>query len=196
MPLFFLLAGLSVKPKALHGVKAWVKFLYKNLLALMVPYLIWGLVYAPFSYGNIPALLFGSWEALTDMDTLTSLWYLPSFFVSRVIVQVVINIAELTRAKNIQLLCGIIALPLLAAGLLIPHPENGVFWCADIALAGSGFILIGIAVRKAYLIMAQQKALWLVLSFLGNTALFLCGTVFRGDALELSLMCRSSYGKM
>lgn len=194
MPLFFLLAGLSVKPHALRGVKAWVKFLYKNLLALMVPYLIWGLVYAPFSYSNMPDLLFGSWEALTGMDTLTSLWYLPSFFVSRVIVQIVINIAELTKAKNVQLLCGIIALPLLAAGLLIPHPGNGVFWCADIALAGSGFILLGIAVRKAYLIMAQQKTLWLVLSFVGSTALFFCGTVFRGDALELSLMCKSSYG--
>lgn len=194
MPLFFFLAGLSVKPRALHGIKAWVKFLYKNLLALMVPYFIWGLVYAPFSYSIIPELLFGSWEALSDLGTLTSLWYLPCFFLSRIIVQMVVNIAELIKAKNVQLVCGIAALPLVAADLLIPHPENGIFWCADIALAGSGFILLGIALRKAYLIMAQQKTLWLVLSFLGSTALFLCGTVFRGDALEISMMCKSSYG--
>lgn len=101
MPLFFLLAGLSVKPQALHGVKAWTAFLYKNLLALMVSYFIWGLVYAPFSYSNMPELFYGSWEALTRMDTLTSLWYLPCFFVSRVIVQVVIAAAENVVAYNI-----------------------------------------------------------------------------------------------
>ncbi len=195
MPLFFLLAGLSVKPRALHGVKAWAAFLYKNLLALIVPYFIWGLVYAPFSYSNMPELFYGSWEALTQMDTLTSLWYLPCFFVSRVIVQIVVTAADLAKAKSIPFWCGIAALPLLALGLLLPHGENGVFWCADIALAGSGFILLGIALRKAYLIMAQQKTLWLITSFLGSAALFCVGTVFRGDALELSLMCKSFYGE-
>lgn len=88
MPLFFLLAGLSVKPRALRGGRAWAAFVYKNLLALMVPYLIWGLVYAPFSYNNLLELFYGSWEALTRMDTLTSLWYLPCFFVSRMMVHV------------------------------------------------------------------------------------------------------------
>lgn len=194
MPLFFLLAGLSVKPRALHGMKEWSAFLYKNLLALMVPYLIWGLVYAPFSYQNLLELFYGSWEALTRMETLTSLWYLPCFFVSRVIVQLVITIVEFAKVKNVPFGCGMLALPLLALGLFLPHPENGVFWCADIALAGSGFILLGIAVRKVYLIMAQQKTGWLVLSFLGSVVLFCCGTVLRGDELALSLMCKSSYG--
>lgn len=194
MPLFFFLAGLSVKPRALRGFKAWRAFLYKNLLALMVPYLIWGLIYAPFSYKNLLDLFYGSWEALTRMDTLTSLWYLPCFFVSRVIVQVVVTAAEYAGAKNVPFWCGIAALLLLVPGLLLPHSENGVFWCADIALVGSAFILLGIAVRRAYLIMAQQKTVWLVVSFFGSAALFCCGSVFRGDALELSLMCKSFYG--
>lgn len=194
MPLFFFLAGLSVKPRALHGVRAWGLFVYKNLLALMVPYLIWGLVYAPFSYQNMLELFYGSWEALTRMDTLTSLWYLPCFFVSRMIVQAVVTAAEYAGVKNIPLCCGIAALLLLISGLLLPHSGDGVFWCADIAMVGSSFILMGIAARKAYLIMAQQKTLWLVLSLLAGAALFCCGTVLRGDALELSLMCKSSYG--
>lgn len=196
MPLFFLLAGLSIKPKVVSGTRGWLKFLYKNLLSLMVPYLLWGLVYAPFSYINMGKLLFGSWEALTEMETLTSLWYLPSFFIARVIVQSVINIAEHFKAKSVPLCCGIAALPILAAGLLIPHPENGVFWCADIALTASSFILLGIAIRKIYLIVAQHKTVWLVLSFIGSTALFCLGTVFRGDALELSLMCKGDYGNI
>lgn len=194
MPLFFLLAGLSIKPKAVHGFRGWGAFLYKNILALMAPYLVWGLVYAPFSYPNMGALFYGSWEALTRMETLTSLWYLPCFFVSRIIVQIVVNIAEYAKAKSVPLWCGIAALPLIAAGLFIPHSESGVPWCADIALAAGGFVLLGIAVRKAYLIMAQQKTLWLVLSFIGSLFLFCVGTVFRGDGLELSLMCKSDYG--
>lgn len=194
MPLFFFLAGLSIKPKAVHGFKGWGTFLYKNILALMVPYLVWGLVYGPFSYPNMGALIYGSWEALTRMETLTSLWYLPCFFVSRIIVQIVVNIGEYAKVKNIPLWCGIAALPLLAAGLLLPHSENGVVWCADIALAAGGFILLGIAVRKSYLVMAQQKTLWLILSFLGSLFLFCVGTVFRGDGLALSLMCKSDYG--
>lgn len=196
MPLFFFLAGLSVRPGAVHGLKGWRAFLYKNLLALMVPYMIWGLVYAPFSYQNMGDFFYGSWEALTRMETLTSLWYLSCFFVSRVIVQIVIDIAEYAKAKNVPLWCGIAALPLLAAGLLFPHSENGALWCADIALAGSGFILLGISLRKAYLIMAQQKTLWLAASFLGSALLFCVGTVFRGDGLELSLMCKSDYGNL
>lgn len=196
MPLFFLLAGLSVKPRALHGGKEWIAFLYKNLRALMVPYFIWGLVYASFSYSKMPDLFYGSWEALTRMDTLTSLWYLPCFFVSRVIVQLVVTAAEYVKAKNIPFWCAVAALPLLALGLLLPHSENGVFWCADIALAGSGFILLGMAARRAYLIMAQQKTLWLVIALLASAALFFVGSVLRGDALELSLMCKSSYGSL
>lgn len=91
MPLFFALAGLSMKPVGLHGFKAWKNLLKKNILALVVPYFIWGLVYAPFSYDNMLTLFYGSWEALTDMGTLTSLWYLPCFFLSKIIVQVIIT---------------------------------------------------------------------------------------------------------
>lgn len=194
MPLFFFLAGLSIKPKAVQGFRGWGAFLYKNVLALMAPYFVWGLVYAPFSYPDMGALFYGSWEALNRMETLTSLWYLPCFFISRVLVQIVVNIAGYAKVKNMPLWCGICALPLLAAGLLLPHGENGVLWCADIALAAGGFILLGIAVRKSCLVMAQQKTLWLILSFIGSLLLFCAGTVFRGEGLALSLMCKSDYG--
>lgn len=114
MPLFFFLAGLSIKPKAVQGFRGWGAFLYKNVLALMAPYFVWGLVYAPFSYPDMGALFYGSWEALNRMETLTSLWYLPCFFISRVLVQIVVNIAGYAKVKNMPLWCGICALPLLS----------------------------------------------------------------------------------
>lgn len=194
MPLFFALAGLSMKPAVLRGFRAWKEFLRKNLLALIVPYLIWGLVYAPFSYPDSLKLLYGSWESLTDMNTLTSLWYLPCFFLSRIIVQAVIAILDRIKVKQITVWCGFSSILLFIIGFLIPHPQKGYLWCADIALTGAGFILLGIAVRTAYLIMAQQKTIWLLASLLAGTLLFCAGTIFRGDALELSLMCKAAYG--
>ena len=38
MPLFFFLAGLSIKPVPVTGRDGWQKFLHKNALALIVPY--------------------------------------------------------------------------------------------------------------------------------------------------------------
>jgi fucose 4-O-acetylase-like acetyltransferase len=83
MPLFFFLAGLSIKPKAIKSVYEWKEFIKKNLLALIVPYLIFAFIYAPFSFDNVPEFLYGSWQALTKTGTLTSLWYLTGFFVTR-----------------------------------------------------------------------------------------------------------------
>lgn len=196
MPLFFALAGLSMKPVGLHGFKAWKNLLKKNILALVVPYFIWGLVYAPFSYDNMLTLFYGSWEALTDMGTLTSLWYLPCFFLSKIIVQIIITLAEYIKVKSMPFWCGIASISLFIAGFLIPHPESGYPWCADIALTGAGFILLGIAFRRAYIIVTQQKTIWLTVSLIGSVVLFYVGTVFRGDALDLSLMCKASYGSL
>lgn len=196
MPLFFALAGLSMKPKGLHGWNAWKGFLKKNILALIAPYLIWGLVYAPFSYQSVPLLFYGSWEALTTMDTLTSLWYLPCFFVSKIIVEIILTVLEYVKTEKITLWSGICAIPLFVIGFLIPHPENGYLWCVDIALTGAGFILLGIAVRRTYIIVAQQKTIWLIVLSIGSLLLFCAGSVFRGDALDLCLMCKASYGSV
>lgn len=196
MPLFFFLAGLSIKPKALAVVKEWGIFLKKNFLALIVPYLIWGLIYAPFSYSNFLHLAYGSWESLTAMETLTSLWYLPCLFISRVIVQLIIDITARVKKCKTELICGICAIPLFVAGVLLPHPEEGIFWCTDISLVGAAFILSGIALKRMFLVLAQQKARWLALLLLGSVMLFCFGTVFRGDNLELSLMCKGTYGSL
>ena len=57
MPLFFFLAGLSIRPKALKTFRDWKDFIKKNLLALIVPYLIFAFIYAPFSFDNVPKFL-------------------------------------------------------------------------------------------------------------------------------------------
>ena len=60
MPLFFFLAGMSIKLQPFTSLKEWKSFIRKNILALVVPYLVWGLIYAPFSFSNIGKLLHGN----------------------------------------------------------------------------------------------------------------------------------------
>ena len=196
MPLFFVLAGMSIRPAGVHGWTGWKAFLRKNILALVVPYLIWAFVYAPFTFENVPRFLYGSWQAVGDAQTLTSLWYLTAFFVARLLTQIVFSLLDKAGIQNMPRACGICAVPLFAIGFLLPTIQNGYPWCADVAFVASGFILLGVALRKPLLILAQQKVWVLGAVFAGSLALLLGGTVLRGDALELSLMCVSEYGNL
>ena len=196
MPLFFILAGMSVKPMKVSGLKAWRAFLRKNILALITPYIIWGLIYAPFDFGNFPLLIYASHETITEAGSLTSLWYLPSFFVARVITQIIVSVLYSFDVKNIALSCGVIAVPVFAAGFVIAHPENGLPFGFDVAIVAAGFILLGMAMQKSLLILAQQTELVLGTVFAGSLLIFAGGTVIRGDALELSAMARGMYGNI
>lgn len=196
MPLFFFLAGLSTKPRPVHGFRDWRQFLRKNTLALVVPYVIWGLIYGPFSFANLPQLAYGSWEALGQIGTLTSLWYLVGFFVARVFVQVIINLLDVRGKADDTLVCGLCSLPLFAIGLLLPRLEQGYPWCANVAFVAAGFILLGIGLRRNLLIFAIQNEWILLGTLIGNIALLAVGTVARGDACDLVLMCGSQYGNL
>lgn len=76
MPLFFFLSGMSLAPRALKSWKEWNTFLKRNWLILMVPYFLWGMIYCQSSYEAYPELFYASWEAVNDINTLTSLWFL------------------------------------------------------------------------------------------------------------------------
>ena len=196
MPLFFVLAGMSIRPAAVHGWQGWKAFLRKNILALVVPYLIWAFVYAPFTFDNVPRFLYGSWEMLGNAETLTSLWYLTAFFVARLLTQTVFSLLDKAGIRNITRACGVCAVPMFVIGFLLPTLPNGYPWCANVAFVAAGFILLGVALRNPFLILAQQKGWVLSAVFGGSLALLLGGTVLRGDALELSLMCCSEYGNV
>ena len=196
MPLFFFLAGLSIRPKALKTFRDWKDFIKKNLLALIVPYLIFAFIYAPFSFDNVPKFLYGSWQALGKAGTLTSLWYLTAFFAARLYCQILVDLVGRTAAENQKMILGLLAVPMLAIGFLLPKIEGGYPWCLDIGFVAAGFILLGIALRQQILIFAQAKG-WILSIFTAAAAfILLCGTILRGDALELSLMCGSDYGNL
>lgn len=196
MPLFFFLAGMSTRPRPIHGREAWGAFLKKNTLALVVPFVVWGLVYAPFSFGNLPKLFYASWESLTQMGTLTSLWYLSAFFVARVFNQAVISLFDTLGVGTKSLAYGLCSVPFFAVGLLMPRLEQGYPWCLNVAFVAAGIIFLGIALRKSLLIFAVQKEFVLLATFIVSLVGLFLGTVARGDACDLVLMCGSDYGNL
>ena len=196
MPLFFFLAGMSIKPRSLKSFGEWRTFIRKNALALVVPYLIFAFIYAPFSFDNVPKFLYGSWQALGKTGTLTSLWYLTCFFVARIYCQILMNLADRIHTEKAADILGILAIPMFAVGFLLPKLEGGYPWCLDVSFVAAGFILAGIALRKRILILAQAKGWILCAVTAAAAAALICGTILRGDALELSLMCGSIYGNI
>lgn len=196
MPLFFFLAGMSTRPQAIHGFEAWRDFLRKNMLALIAPYTIWALVYGPFSFASMPDIAYGSWESLTAAGTLTSLWYLTSFFVARVMVQLVMSTLDVSRLKDNPLPLAPCSIPFFLIGFALPHPQQGFPWCLDVSFVAAGFILLGISLRIFVLALAVQHQGVLLATFLGSVAGLAAGTVGRGDACELVLMCGAQYGNL
>lgn len=196
MPLFFMLSGMSMSLKPLRTLSEFRDLLKKNVLSLLVPYLIWGLIYSQSGYSLLPNLLYGSWEGLDRLKTLTSLWYLTCFFCARIYVALVLTALDRLRVRNAALGCAICAPVIFAVGMLLPHPENGAFLCCDIAFTAAAFILVGIAFKKICILFSQQKTLYLVLAAVISAVCFACGTILRGDALSLSLMCKAAYGNV
>ncbi len=144
----------------------------------------------------MPKFLYGSWQALGKAGTLTSLWYLTCFFIARVYCQALVNLTCRVSAEKQEDILGVLAIPMFAIGFLLPKIDGGYPWCLDISFVAAGFILLGIALRQRILIFAQQKGSVLCLFTAASAAALVCGTILRGDALELSLMCGSNYGSI
>lgn len=196
MPLFFFLSGMSIKFKRLQTLNEWKNFLRKNILALVVPYLIFAFIYAPFSFDNVPRFLYGSWQMLADAGTLTSLWYLTCFFVARVYTQILVNVVGWKNPKRKNDMIGFLSIPMFAVGFLLPKVQIGYPWCLNVSFVATAFILLGISLRERILVFAQSKTPILIFFTAASAVVFYCGTALRGDELELSLMCNGNYGNL
>ncbi len=96
--------------------------------------------------------------------------------------------------ENLLLKCVVISVPLFASGFVMIHPKHGMPWCFDIALSASGFMLLGMASRKLFIIFTQQKMLILCITLAFSLSIFSAGTIFSGNDLELIFMCAGDYG--
>ena len=73
MPLFFMISGLTLSEKKLS-----LKLVEKKVRVLLVPYIVWGLLYSSLTSGNVVKICYGSYRSIASAGSLTSLWFLPT----------------------------------------------------------------------------------------------------------------------
>jgi len=197
MPLFFIVSGVVVKKhRHEYGLKHWVSFFRKNILALVVPYLIWALIYSKFQYEMFPKLFYASIESIETMPTLSSLWFLPCLFVARIFVELVMMLSSYFEKINRHLFALIFAVIFFTIGFLIPHPSQGLPWCVDIAFVAAGFILLGYSI-KDILSKLFDKPIWIhIIISIVSLGLFVGGILIQQGNPYIAIMARAMYGNI
>lgn len=132
MPVFFFATGLVLKNKKIDS-----KYLLSKVQRLIVPYFIWGLIYSGYSEKNLLKLIYGSYSTISSSGSLSSLWFLPTMFVSLILVQVLLKISN----KFVPLV--VISVVSFCIGVFLPKMTNGYPFCIDIAFIIIPFILSG-----------------------------------------------------
>lgn len=195
MPLFFMLSGITLVKHKGEGKEGWLSFLRNMLLSFIMPYTLWALVYAAFSYKNLIWIVYGSWEALSKAQTLPILWFLPCMFVARILVEGVLFIVpKMPVNKRIGIL--LFTVLSLVIGVILPKTGGLSYpWCADAAFSAAGFMLLGYLIREWLEIIAKKPSFTIGM-FIASLALFLAGTVARGENLEMVFMRSRDYGNL
>lgn len=143
MPLFFFLSGFVMKQKDTYTVAGWQDFLFKKICTIYFPYMLWGLIYAQFSFKHLAYLLYGTRETLLAAVSLSSLWFLPVLLVAAVIVEFIGSIS-VRLVKQRALITAFAGLCCLIVGFLLPHHHKyGDPLGIDIAFVAAGFMLFG-----------------------------------------------------
>lgn len=137
MPLFFFASGLIIKKEKFN----WA-FILKKLRGLIVPYFIWALIYSGYSVSNVIRIGYGSYQTISGAGSLTSLWFLPTMFISVILVQALFHITEKT------IVVGMVMSGCFVISALLPIIRIGYPWCIDISILAAAFILFGYLIEK------------------------------------------------
>lgn len=200
MPLFFLLGGIFTKQKPSYSWSTWKSFLSKNLLTLILPYIVWVAIYMPFTYVDLTKALYGSWIMLRDLSTLSSLWFLPVLFLARTYVELILCLCWKFRWNTRTVMLAAAAI-FYIVGMVIPHNNSadglGMPWGFDIAFAAAAFMLIGTLSRPLLEKLATLNN-WAKLGIAaGCLGLLMLGTYFADYSAQehpFMLMANAEYG--
>ena len=173
MPAFFFCTGLVL---SFGGGAVSLKETFKNKFQrLMLPYLLWGLIYAKFSFPNLLKICYGSSWAVAASGSSSSLWFLPVMFVALMFFYVYIKIG-LADKLIYNLLVMIIP---FFIGCFLPHLNIGYPWGSNVAFMAFAFMMLGYIVKgyigKLYHVIKTNKRKG-ALGFLFLSLLMFAGT--------------------
>ena len=190
MPLFFMLSGMLVKVKKQYNALTRRNLIEKKFKSLMIPYVIWALIYASFSIKHLLFVLYGTRETLIKAESLSSLWFLPVMFIAFMIVELVLQ-ASIKSKKGIVIGTGIVGCFLI--GMLFPHyAVLGDLWGIDIAFIAAAFMLIGMVIKQ--IVEAFSNTSRLIFATIILSVIFLVAVRFSNSSVGYVLMANAIYG--
>lgn len=86
MPLFFIVTGILLKKESIQ-IKVSKKF-----HQVIIPYIVWGLIFSSFSFSKLALILYGTNESLIIAGSNGMLWFLVASFFASIIASFFINV--------------------------------------------------------------------------------------------------------
>ena len=195
MPLFFLVSG-SLTKRHSHYEKYNLKnlgiFVKKNFFALVVPYIIWALIFMPFDIKAVPYLFYGSRWGINKAATNSALWFLPCLFSSRIIVELLLWLSTKFKIHR-KFFAAIAAAAMFVLAFTLPVPEMQLPWGLSQAPMAAGFILLGY-IFKDTMDLLHKKSILLHSVILASAIIVFVIGVYAVDGLELVLIVECRYG--
>jgi fucose 4-O-acetylase-like acetyltransferase len=153
MPLFFILYGIVASSKARRSMPQWFD---KRIRSLLVPYLLWALIYAAAINRNFFfGVAWGTNPSLGVAGVNQVLWFLPAMFLAATIDQLFIELKALIHVSD-KVWADLLILAILLLAGFYGHKEvialkmpYGFWFSFDISCIGAAFIVAGRIIKKS-----------------------------------------------
>lgn len=152
MPLFFIISGFTMNGSHLSK-HAMMEYILKRVVTLLIPYFLWVTIFANgINLKNIFLILWSSNQSLSKAGTNAALWFLPCFFVSNIIVRLMlhcISFIQSFRVRVISLIGMVLFNYIVCIGLtsVVDFVKIGYPFGFNIAFLGNVFVLLGYIIR-------------------------------------------------
>lgn len=144
MPVFFMIYGIASAKRPIRSVKKLRDFFLGKVRSLLVPYVLWALIYAPSVDVNFcKGVLRGTNHSLGQANTHMVLWFLPCMFTAVFLFQIYINILSKISRKTYRAEYALLAMSICGVVSLWCNPYSPCFFGFDIAFSGCLFMIIG-----------------------------------------------------
>lgn len=138
MPAFFFCSGLVLTDRA-GKQSVFRQVITKRFKRLMIPYLLWALIYAKFTIPNLCKIVYGSYWSIVSSGSLSSLWFLPVMFIALLIYYALDKLKWFSH-NWFKFFLAVVA---IIIAYFMPHVKIGYPWSFNVALVAFAFILIG-----------------------------------------------------
>lgn len=150
MPLFFILSGYTFSPDTSPR-----KLIRKRTRDILIPYLIWAVVYSSFSLDKLRYLLYGTNESIRKAGSAGPLWFLPCMWLAAIAGGCTAYYCSKSRHRTALLVLAGAAYAGLSYVLsrfhTVPKYDGtalGLPLALDVASLAACFYLFGIVLRK------------------------------------------------